>query len=223
MLCVMQALRVVKHLINKGCSQFQRAMQKNSTSVRYVSKPVASLLAESLDMSPRHFTITCTQLQGAAALSWRAGPVQGRRTQRACQGVLQGSAGAAVQLSACGTAASSIRRGGKPLVTTAAGRSSPHTQPYSCYQVQLPDVLLCCCRAASRALAATQGLWVQASTAASAATASAARASGAAAATAAVVLVLLHATTMVWPTHNLCHRPWALLPLSSAACGSATA
>lgn len=217
MLCVMQALRVVKHLINKGCSQFQHAMQKNSTSVRYVSQAATSPPAELLNMAHRHFTITCAQLQGAAALPWRAGPVQGRCTQRASQGVLQGGAGAALQLGACGTAASSIRRGGKPFVTIAAGRSTAQTETCGCYQVQLPDVLLCCRRAASRALAATQGLLVQASTAASAAMASAARAMEAAAATAAAT------TTMVWPTRSPCHRHLAPLPMPSAACGSATA
>lgn len=29
-----QALRLIKHIINKGCSQFQRAMQKHANIVR---------------------------------------------------------------------------------------------------------------------------------------------------------------------------------------------
>lgn len=31
----MQALRIIKHLSTKGCSQFQRCMQRHSTCVRY--------------------------------------------------------------------------------------------------------------------------------------------------------------------------------------------
>jgi hypothetical protein len=79
LVCFLQALRIIKHLSTKGCSHFQRCMQRQSTTVRYA--PWGCQQEQQADLGVNYVLVAAHAPAASAA-------VAGRDTQHAAHTIL---------------------------------------------------------------------------------------------------------------------------------------